>query len=199
MFFENRRIIRFFLKNKFLKKQNKLTTYLVNILKLDTKSILNFFEFRLNIILIRCHYFDNLRDSNFFIKKGFISINNEITFDTECLVKHQDLIKLINKKQYYIYYRRNINNALYSSKKINWAFHRFKKKNRFRKVFTKVYKWIYNGIYFGFDIPYFLEVDYVNLTIIVLKKPLNLYLIQYSSVKFLNLYLTRLYNWNYIN
>lgn len=198
VFFENRKMIRIFLKNKSLKKQNKLSSYIINLLNLNSKNLLNFFEFRLNIILIKSHFFNNIEDSNFFIKNGFISVNNTTTYDTNFLVKTNDIIKFKNKHQYYLFYRNNINKSLFSLKKLNWAFYRFKKKNRFKKIFPKVYHWIYSGIHFGFDIPFFLEVDYVNLSIIFLYKPLNTNLINYTSIKFLNFYLTRLYNWSYI-
>lgn len=199
IFFENRKILRLFLKNKSLKKQNKLTSYLVNFLSLNPKNLLNIFEFRLDVILIKCHYFTNLKDSVFFIKNGFIFVNNKALFNPEYILKYKDIIKFINKKQYYLYYRNSINNSLFLSKKINWAASKFIKKTRFRKFFPKVYKWIYSGLYFGFDIPYFLEVDFINLTIIFIKKPISLTFNNYISIKFLNFYLTRLYNWNYIN
>jgi len=142
--------------------------------------------------------FNNIEDSNFFIKKGFVSINNFTVYNVNCVVKTNDIITFKNKHQYYLFYRNNINNSIFSLKKLNWAFFKFRKKNRFKKFFPKVYHWIYSNIHFGFDVPFFLECDYVNLSIIILHKPLNLNLINYTSLKFLNFYLTRLYNWNYI-
>lgn len=119
IFFENRKMIRLFLKNKSLKKQDKLTTYLVNLLKLDGKNLLNTFEFKLNVILIKCHFFSDLKDSNFFIKNGFILVNNKTVFNENYIVKYSDIINLISKKKYYWFYRFNINNSLYSLKKLN--------------------------------------------------------------------------------
>lgn len=186
------------LKSKTLKKQNKLTTYLVGFLTKNSKSLINYYEYKLNVILIKTHIFNNLLDSNFFIKKGLISINNKITFNCDDNIKINDIIKIINKNWYYKFYRENLNISIASLKKLNWAFYRFKKKNRFQKIFPKVYNWISNSVYFGFDVPYYFEVDYINLTIFLMFKPINTVNTNYNSIKYLNYYLTRLYNWNYI-
>ena len=198
MFFENRKIISVFLKKKSLKKQNKLSSYIINLLNFNSKDLINLFEFRLNVILIKSHIFNNLEDSNFFINSRFIFINKNCIFNCNYTVKSNDLIEIKSKYQYYFFYRNSINNSLFSLKKLNWAFFKFRKKNRKKIFFPKVYHWIYSNIHFGFDVPFFLEVDYVNMSIFVLTKPLNTNLVNYGSLKFLNFYLTRLYNWNYI-
>ena len=199
IFFENRKIIRIFLKNKSLKKQNKLNSYLINLLKNKNKDLFNIFEYKLNLILIKCHFFNSLNDSNFFIKNKYIFINNKSVINTNLIIKTNDIIKMASRYNYYFFYRNNLNNSIFSLKKLNWSFYKFKKKNRFTKIFPKVYHWIYSNIYFGFDVPYFVEVDFVNMTIIILQKPFNSFLFNFVSLKYINLYLTRLYNWNYIN
>lgn len=198
IFFENRKIIRIFLKNKSLKKQRKLSSYLVNLLPKKSKHLLNLFEFGLNIILIRAHIFNNLKDANFFIKSGCVFVNGFSIFNVNEKISTSDLIKIVNKKFYYSFYKNSIDDSIFALKKLNWAFYKFKKKRRKNNFFPKVYHWIYNHNHFGFDIPYFMEVDYVNLTIFILQKPLNISLINYTSIRYLNFYLTRLYNWNYI-
>ena len=72
------------------------------------------------------------------------------------------------------------------------------KKDKKKRSFFKVYNWINSSRYFGFDIPYNLEVDFINMTIIVLIKFFDISNIESSNIKYINLYLTRLYNWNYI-
>lgn len=198
IFFENRKIIRVFLKKKNLKRQNKLNSYLVGFLSKKTKFLLNWFEFRLNIILIKSHFFNNLVDSNFFIKNGFVLVNGSANYDINYNIKINDIIKILNKKYYYNLYKTSLNDSIFSLKKLNWAYYKLKKKNRKKTFFPKVYNWIYKYNHFGFDVPYYMELDYINLTLFILEKPLNTDLINYNSLKYLNLYLTRLYNWNYI-
>ena len=120
------------------------------------------FEFRLNVILIKSHIFNNIKDSNFFIKNGNIFINGLVVFNVNTSIQTNDIIKIINKKNYYVFYKTSLNDSIFSLKKLNWAFYKFKKKRRKNHFFPKVYHWIYNHNHFGLDIPYFLEVDYVN-------------------------------------
>ena len=160
--------------------------------------MINLFEYKLSNILIKSHFFNNNNDSNFFIKKGFIAVNSKICKDINKVVNFGDIIKLTAKFNYYFFYRKNLNKSLKMSKKINWAFYKFLKKDKRKKSFFKVYNWVNSSRYFGFDIPYNLEVDFINMTVIVLIKFFDISNIESSNIKYINLYLTRLYNWNYI-
>lgn len=195
---ENRKILNFFLKKKNLNRQNKFNKYIINYLNKSPKSLINLFEYKLSNILIKSHFFNNDNDSNFFIKKGFIAVNNKICKDINKVVNFGDIIKLTAKFNYYFFYRKNLNKSLKMSKKINWAFYKFLKKDKRKKSFFKVYNWVNSSRYFGFDIPYNLEVDFINMTVIVLIKFFDISNIESSNIKYINLYLTRLYNWNYI-
>jgi ribosomal protein S4 len=119
IFFENRKIIKLFLKKKHIKRQNKLSSYLVSFLDKDSKSILNMFEYRLSIILVKSHFFNNLNDSEFFIKKGLIIVNNKVVFNPKHVVKLGDLTKINSKYFYYKFYKNSINNSIFMSKKLN--------------------------------------------------------------------------------
>jgi len=119
-------------------------------------------------------------------------------YNPDLIIHFNDLIKLNNKFNYYFFYRKSLNKALKVSKKINWAFHKFVKKQKFNKFFPKVYNWITPNMYFGFDIPLNFEVDFINMTVIILFKSFDIKNVSYSNIKYINFYLTRLYNWSYI-
>jgi len=198
MFFENRNIFKCFLKNKKLKRQNKFSKYSINILNKDTKTLLNSFEFKLSHILIKSHFFNNVNDATFFIKNGFVLVNGELIFNPDLTLNFNDVVKINSKFNYYFFYRSNLTKSLKMSKKINWAFHKFIKKQKFNKFFSKIYNWISSSVYFGFDIPNYIEVDFINMTIIILIKTFDLSNVTYTNIKYINFYLTRLYNWSYI-
>lgn len=198
MFTENRKILKFFMKKKNLNRQNRFNKYIINYLNKSSKTLINLFEYKLSNILIKSHFFNNSNDSDYFIKHGFITINNHICTDNNKLVNFGDIIKLNSRFNYYFFYRKNLNKSLKMSKKINWAFYKFIKKDKKKKFFPKVYKWVNSSRYFGFDIPFNLEVDFINMTIIILSKYFDIANIERSNIKYINLYLTRLYNWNYI-
>jgi hypothetical protein len=105
---------------------------------------------------------------------------------------------LTYKYNYYLFYRKSLNKSLKMSKKINWAFYKFIKKNKRRFFFPKVYKWLSSNRHFGFDIPLNFEVDFINMTVIILYKYFDINNIDKSNIKYINLYLTRLYNWNFV-
>jgi len=198
IFSENRDIFKCFLKNKKLKRQNKFNKYSINFLNKNSKTFLNKFEFNLSHVLVKSHFFNNVNDSLFFIKNGYVLVNNKLITNSEFLLNFNDVIKINNKFNYYFFYRSNLTKSLKMSKKINWAFHKFIKKQKFNKFFPKVYNWINSSVYFGFDIPYYIEVDFVNMTSIILTKSFDLSNVTYTNIKYINFYLTRLYNWNYI-
>lgn len=121
MVYDNRNFLRVFFNKKTLKKQFKLSKYIINFLNKNSLQILNDLEFRLEFVLIKSHFFDNTVDSNYFIKNGFVIVNNKILTNPLYLVKSNDIIRLKKDKSYfyYIYYRNNLNNAFYMSKKLN--------------------------------------------------------------------------------
>lgn len=195
---ENRKILNFFLKKKNLNRQNKFNKYIINYLNKSSKSLINMFEYKLSNILVKSHFFNNNSDSDFFIKNGFVTVNNKTCKNSNTVINFGDIIKLKTRFNYYLFYRKNLNKSLKMSKKINWAFYKFLKKDKKKIFFFKVYNWINSSRYFGFDIPYNLEVDFINMTVIVLIKFFDISNIESSNIKYINLYLTRLYNWNYI-
>lgn len=198
IFIDNRKILKFFLKKKKLNRQNKINKYILNILGKRSKDLINYFEYKLSNILIKSHFFNNINDSSFFIKKGYITVNGSICTDVNNIININDTIKLIYKYNYYLFYRKSLNKSLKMSKKINWAFYKFIKKNKRRFFFPKVYKWLSSNRHFGFDIPLNFEVDFINMTVIILYKNFDVNNIDRSNIKYINLYLTRLYNWNFI-
>jgi len=198
IFFENRRIFQCFLKTKNFKRQNKFSKYSINFLNKNSKTLLNRFEFKLSHLIVKGHFFNSISDSSFFIKNGYILVNGHLITNPDFIVNFNDVIKINNKFNYYFFYRANLTKSLKMSKKINWAFHKFIKKQKFNNFFPKVYNWISSSVYFGFDVPHYLEVDFINMTIIILIKSFDLSTVTYPNIKYINFYLTRLYNWNYI-
>lgn len=197
-FFENRLILKQFFKKKNLNRQYKTSHFLKNYLNKDSKNLINLFEYKLINILVKSHIFNNKDDALFFLKKGFVLVNNSVEVDPSFIVNCGDIIKINSKKNYYFFYRKSLVKAIKMSKKLNWAFYKFIKKRRKNFLFPKVYNWIDSSLHFGLDIPRNIEVDFVNMTVCILSKVFDLKTVSYSTVKYINFYLLRLYNWNYI-
>lgn len=118
-FFENRKILKWFFKNKNLNRQNKLSKYSINFLNKNSKNIINTFEFKLNHILLKSHFFNNLNDADFFINSGFIFVNSKVVFKKDLIINVGDIIKLNDTHNYYFFYRKNLVKSIKMSKKIN--------------------------------------------------------------------------------
>jgi hypothetical protein len=58
--------------------------------------------------------------------------------------------------------------------------------------------WVLRFMYFRDDLPKFLEVDYLSMTLVILYKPYNFIEYDFYSLKFMSSYLSRLYNWKFI-
>jgi hypothetical protein len=58
--------------------------------------------------------------------------------------------------------------------------------------------WLKRLGYFRQDIPNFLEVDFLTMTIIIIYKPLYFYEFDKNVIKFVSAYQSRIYNWRYI-
>ena len=83
--------------------------------------------------------------------------------------------------------------------KINLKFWSFNKNRSLNNKNVENYpKWIENYKFFKNDIPLNLEVDYLSMSIVVLSYSFNEKNLNYFNLKFINLYLNRLYNWKYI-
>jgi hypothetical protein len=119
IFFENRKILKWFFKRKNLKRQNKMSKYSINFLNRDSKTLLNLFEYTLPVFLVKCHFFSNLNDSIFFIKSGRVLINNKVEFNHTTVVHVNDLVRLGGRFNYYFFYRKSLIKSLKMSKKIN--------------------------------------------------------------------------------
>jgi hypothetical protein len=119
LFINNRKFLKFFLKKKKLNRQNKINKYIINILGKRSKDLINYFEYKISNILIKSHFFNNINDSFFFIKKGYITINGCVCTDVNNIVNVNDVIKLTYKYNYYLFYRKSLNKSLKMSKKIN--------------------------------------------------------------------------------
>jgi len=119
IFSENRKILNFFLKKKNLNRQNKFNKYVINYINKSPKVLINLFEYKLSNILIKSHFVNSSVDSEFFIRNGYVVVNNNVCVDSNKILNSGDIIRLKSKFNYYFFYKKNLNKSLKMSKKIN--------------------------------------------------------------------------------
>lgn len=186
---ENVRLLFF---SKF-KRQHYLTTFFkfFKYKKYLGLQLLNYFELRLVNIVLRAQFFLFFEDAKIFIEKGFVFINGVVCKDINYLVKMGDRIQLGVNKAFFLFSRSRISNLIskeyklfpYVYTSLNQDFF----SNKTRKSLDSF--WPTKLLWNLEDIPKYLEVDFLTLTIFVVYKPLNLhdFLPAYVySLRFLN-------------
>jgi ribosomal protein S4 len=108
---KNRELLRIIL-NKKLMKQFKFNKIIKNSLNKHPSIFLKTLELSLPTLLIRSSFFVNLRDVHFFIKNGFILVNNAVVTDINYILNPKEIVKIIFDKYYYFYYRKGLNDII---------------------------------------------------------------------------------------
>jgi ribosomal protein S4 len=108
---KNRELLRIVL-NKKLMKQFKFNKIIKNSLNKRPNFFLKTLELRLSTLLIRSNFFANLRDAHFFIKNGFILVNDVVVTDINYILNTKEIVKVAFNKYYYFYYRKGLNDII---------------------------------------------------------------------------------------
>jgi hypothetical protein len=163
------------------------------------------YEYTLLNILLRSHIFFFFKDLMSFIRTGYIYINNIPTLNYNTIIREGDCVQLpIFKKVYkYIQFSKKIlkkKTALY--KYTSWKFFKqkfFKKKKQLKFKKRKTPKYLYLFYLFRLNVPRYLEIDYMTLTIFFLKKQNVFIQTSYYLNKLFSFKLFSLYNFKKIN
>lgn len=200
IFEKNRTLLKKFLKIK-PKRRGPLSKFLKNFIRYNPVDFLFNFEYKLINLLTRCSFFFNHNDCIWFLKNGFISLNGFVTKDVKKILKPLDVITLSFNDYYYFYYKFMLDNCFSNLYKFNpkiWKIN-YGRNNKKPREEEKYPKWIDKYIYYNNDVPKFIEIDYICMTMVLLNYSYDINYIDYYNIKFLNLYLNRLYNWKIIN
>ena len=198
VFKKNRTVLKSFLNIKFIRQFN-LSKKIRNLIKLGNKPFLLNFEYNIINVISFSNFFFNKKDIIWFFKNSLISLNGFVIKNLKYVLKPFDIINISLNNGYYYYYKNYLNICLNNFYKINlklWKIN--KRRSDFLKNVEKCPNWIYNYTFFKHDLPLFLEVDYITMSFILLNYQFKSSYLSYYNLKFLNIYLSRLYNWKFI-
>jgi hypothetical protein len=187
--------------NLTFKYQYKLTRYLFKYNKILKFKIFMSNEMSLINILIRSRFFFDWATTNLFLNAGLIFVNGVNSYKKTLQLYRGDFIQMIINLKYYIFYRWLLH--WINKKKIKLRI-KTKKKSAIiateeDKTKTKLYpKWILSNKNIIDDMPKFLEIDFLTLSIFVIFEPfawedLNVYSTYTNRFNIINMY-----NWKYI-
>jgi len=186
---DNRKLILSFFKFN-LKRQYKKNKFFNKLTKLPFNFFLNTFEFSLSNILLRSSFFFNNRDIFFFINNNYFLLNGVVLKNFNQTLNLNDIFMLSFNKYFFFYYKYTVNNIYNNNKISNYVF----KKNQLNKL-DKIPLWLLNTIYFREDLPNYLEIDFLTLSLKIIYKPFFYNEYNFMFFKLLNFYQKRLYNW----
>jgi len=169
-----------FYVNKFFKKFSKMNNY----------NFMNVFEFSISNILLNSQFFLNKNDVFFFIKNKYVYVNNKSIFNINYEVNKGDIVNICFNKYYFFLYRKYINNLNLNVNKYN---NFFKKNNN---NLNNDFNFINKLTILKNDVPSYIEVDYMSMSLILLHK--NIYNYNCFDLKLLTVFLKRLNSWKYI-
>ena len=108
--------------NLYRKKKIFLNKFFKKILKLDILNFINVFEYSVFNVLLNSNFFLNKKDLIFFLKNGFIYINNTVVFNYNLIIKENDVLNICYNKYYFFLYRTYIENVFNSFGNSNFFF-----------------------------------------------------------------------------
>lgn len=186
---DNRKLILSFFKYN-LKRKYKKNKFFSKLTKLPFNFFLYSFEFSLSNILLRSSFFFNGRDVLFFLKNNFFFLNGSVLKNFNYVFNINDVFLLSFNKYYFFYYKYTISNVYNKNKISNYVF----KKNQLNKL-DVMPLWLMNTFYVKEDLPNYLEVDFLTLSLKIIYKPIFYNEYNFMFFKLLNFYQKRLYNW----
>ena len=171
--------------------------------KLKNMDFLFNFEYRLINLLTRSLFFFNKNDCIWFLKNGYISVNGLVELNIKRLIKPLEIVNVAHNSYFFFYYRFMLDNCLSNLYKFNlkiWKINtkkniKIEKPEKKKKLEQKYPSWINKYAYYKDDVPKFIEVDYISMSMVLLGHNFDKNYLDFYNIKFLNLYLNRLYNW----
>jgi hypothetical protein len=196
---KNRKFVKTFPNFSSETRQTKITNFFLK----NSKN--NSHEYSLMNILLRSNFFFFFKDVVFYINSGFVFINNKCIVDPNYTVQSGDYIQLTLSKylyRYIIFSRKLLKKKLALYRFNLWRFFKqkfFKKKQQLKTKKRKTPKFLYLFYLYKLNVPKTIEVDFLTLSLVVLKKESLFLQSSYYLNKPFSFKLFSLYNFKKIN
>lgn len=118
-------------------------------------------------------------------------MNNKLLRNADYNLKNNDIVSVIFNKYYYFLYKNYLNTFNFNFIKYN-NFLRRNKYGNFKNEFFFLNKFLF----FKNDIPSYIEVDYISMSVFLVYN--NIFNYSSQELKILNIFLKRLNNWKYL-
>lgn len=181
--------------------QKPLTRFISRFSKVRGVPLLKKFEMSLTAILLSSRFVLTKNAAFKMISARWIYINGISCVDSNRVLVPGDVIQIPVSNAYYVAYRWMLseNFKLHTRLYPQLASMNATRKQSKPKTPKAHYpQWILNARMLTEDIPSFLEVDFLSLSIVVLFEPSTVFDFEKFKFKYLELFSPKLYNWKYI-
>jgi len=177
--------------------QHRLTRFLPHFYKLSRVSLIKSTEMKLENLLLATHLLPDWKTCTEFTDKNLVFLNGKPVFNIKVYVVKNDLLQILISMKYYILFKWMTNWEMSKNARLNHLLYlsRLKTKRTFRK---KLPDWVLRRISYPYDVPKYLEVDFLTLSAFVLYEP-------YLPTDFTHIYqkfsrspIYNVYNWKYL-
>ena len=177
--------------------QHRLTRFLPQFYKLNQISLIKSTELRLENLLLSSQLLPDLLTCYEFFNSELVFLNGRLVLSGKVYIVRNDLIQLLISMKYYILFKWFTNWEISKKIRLNRLLYlsRLKTKRTFRKTLPD---WVLRKISSPYDIPKYIEVDYLTLSAFVLYEPYLLNDFTHIFQKFSRSPIYNVYNWKYL-
>lgn len=169
---------------KRLRYQYRITRYIIRYYRYKVLELSRITEFNVLNILLRSQLFYQQTFALDFLTKGFVFVNGMNVRNSNVPLYPFDTLNVVVYSRFYIYYKWNliffeskISRFLYFTK--YWSSRRFRPYPK--QPSYRIPHWVIFLRYSFYEIPNYIEVDFLTLTVIIL-------LFYYQNIKYYNFY-----------
>jgi hypothetical protein len=177
--------------------QHRLTRFLPHFYKLSRVSLIKSTEMKLENLLLATHLLPDWKTCIEFTDKNLVFLNGKPVFNIKVYVVKNDLLQILISMKYYILFKWMTNWEMSKNARLNHLLYlsRLKTKRTFRK---KLPDWVLRRISYPYDVPKYLEVDFLTLSAFVLYEPYLPTDFTHIYQKFSRSSIYNVYNWKYL-
>ena len=177
--------------------QHRLTKFLPQFYRLSRISLIKSTELKLENLLLFTHLLPDLVTCQEFLNSGLVFLNGRTIFSGKVYTVRNDFIQILVSIKYYILFKWFMNWEVLKKTRLNRLLYlsRLKTKRTFRKALPD---WVLRKVSYPYDVPKYVEVDYLTLSAFVLYEPYLANDFTHMFQKFSRSPIYNVYNWKYL-
>lgn len=163
------------------------------------REVFQLVELSLINIILRAHFFDKYTEAKFAINHGFISVNGVIQQDINYVVQSHDIVNMTCIESYFALYRDYFSASITREYRTMHYFGGWLnlRNKPFKTPKSSMPKWSLKNLWSLWDIPKYLEVDFLSMSIIILYNPTYYSDFFEYFLKYDKLPVRQMFNWKY--